>query len=344
MLFDWSRDALRTLETECGTRGLGLSVFTFDSTAGQLIERDGTRRSPADVRGLAGALGSMLWVIGMATSDAIAGLAAGLLRHGKPVAVWEMVDERMVPESLARAPGIRVFSTASGRSAGRAVGTMLLELGHRAIAYVSGLHSYAWSQQRLTGLCQAFAQAGVTDGVSAFLTTEAWNPDRAVILAGRPDLLRAEHRVRRALETAGRHDAAARSIAGLLDDDLEGLVLRMANARAYEPLYRRALARRDVTAWVLPNDEAAINALGYLRGARVKVPQEISVVGFDDQVGSSFANLATCNFNTPALARAMLAHVTGARLPVGGRGKLIEFDPVIVRRGSVGPARSMSAR
>jgi len=56
----------------------------------------------------------------------------------------------------------------------------------------------------------------------------------------------------------------------------------------YEPARRLTQATRDFSALVCFNDTAAIGAIRALHEAGIRVPQEVSVMGFDDIVGAKF--------------------------------------------------------
>jgi DNA-binding LacI/PurR family transcriptional regulator len=75
------------------------------------------------------------------------------------------------------------------------------------------------------------------------------------------------------------------------------------------PVMERALEQTDVTVWVCANDSAAIEAIEFLSRNRVRVPDDISVVGFDDGVEASLLKLTTYNFNGQAAVHAILSHV-----------------------------------
>jgi DNA-binding LacI/PurR family transcriptional regulator len=105
-----------------------------------------------------------------------------------------------------------------------------------------------------------------------------------------------------------------------------------------EPLFARALRDRDITAWVISNDLTALSALGFLRSRRRRVPQEISVLGFDDIYEAFSAKMTSYSFNLPALMHAMLSYVLR---PSSFRGKAthdspFEVEGFVSQRGSSG--------
>ncbi len=68
------------------------------------------------------------------------------------------------------------------------------------------------------------------------------------------------------------------------------------------------LARHpDVTALFAANDKMAIGALHYLSRKRIKVPEQISIVGFDDMQQSAFANPSLTTVHLPLYEVGQLA-------------------------------------
>jgi len=56
----------------------------------------------------------------------------------------------------------------------------------------------------------------------------------------------------------------------------------------YEPTQRLLSATRDFTALICFNDTAAIGAMRVLHEAGMRVPNDVSVIGFDDIVSAEF--------------------------------------------------------
>jgi DNA-binding LacI/PurR family transcriptional regulator len=96
------------------------------------------------------------------------------------------------------------------------------------------------------------------------------------------------------------------------------------------------------TAVISANDLMAIGALGELKAAGLRVPEDISVVGFDDIL---FASLADPPLTTVALSRAeigraaveALLHTVNAD---GNVGREVKIGTRLVVRGSTGPAKA----
>ena len=104
--------------------------------------------------------------------------------------------------------------------------------------------------------------------------------------------------------------------------------------------FTRALADPTITAWVAANDDVAVPALEFLRERGVNVPQQISVVGFDDSVNALANQLTSYNINLPAILSASLRHILRtAPRQTATRAKIVRIDGTAVERAATGPAR-----
>ncbi|MGW5160389.1 substrate-binding domain-containing protein, partial [Nonomuraea wenchangensis] len=108
----------------------------------------------------------------------------------------------------------------------------------------------------------------------------------------------------------------------------------------------RSLAAMDgVTAVFAANDQMALGVLRALSEGGVRVPEQISVVGFDDIPESEFFSppLTTVRQDFDVVGRhcieVLLRQVEGGR---GARGRLV-VPPRLVVRSSTAPARGRSA-
>jgi DNA-binding LacI/PurR family transcriptional regulator len=129
----------------------------------------------------------------------------------------------------------------------------------------------------------------------------------------------------------------------------EWLILyKMADAELYyrsRELFAAALRNRAVTAWVLANDAVAVMARDYLSRRRIRVPRDISLIGFDDSVDAMKYRITSYNFNIAQVVHAMVHHVvTCGRLPTKRRLQPVEIEGIIVERVSTArPGRRQGA-
>jgi LacI family transcriptional regulator len=112
-------------------------------------------------------------------------------------------------------------------------------------------------------------------------------------------------------------------------------------SRAYQAA-RALLARPDrPTAIFAAHDETALGVLEAARERRIAVPQQLSVIGFDDIREASLAVPALTTIRQPsraigyAAAKVLVSMLGGDEQPIARR-----FTPTLVERASVGPPAS----
>ena len=109
------------------------------------------------------------------------------------------------------------------------------------------------------------------------------------------------------------------------------------------PVGKELLARREpFTALFAYNDISAIGSIWAFREAGFRVPEDISVVGFDDIPGTEFANPALSTVRQPLIRMGQIAAQTVVD-QIEGRGEYvpeIAIEPEFVARTSTGPAPS----
>jgi DNA-binding LacI/PurR family transcriptional regulator/DNA-binding FadR family transcriptional regulator len=223
--------------------------------------------------------------------------------QGKPVA---LLDEGGADAGLpARFPSahLRVFLMGNGMGCGREMGQALRDLGHRRLAYIHPANSGGWSGERLAGLRRAYQGE--------------LNADIRVLSVGQmpPDI---ERRVQSVSERVERdvlprigvgHHPRMRELPGAVRD----VLLKAAGGEwlgnAVKEVLGQLTGRNAVTAIVGANDAIALACLTALRDLRVRVPETVSVVGFDDTPDAATNGLTSYNFDSQAAAQAMLNHI-----------------------------------
>lgn len=113
------------------------------------------------------------------------------------------------------------------------------------------------------------------------------------------------------------------------------------------PFAKQLLARKQpFTALFAYNDISAIGSIWAFREAGLRVPQDISVVGFDDIPGTAFANPGLTTVKQPLLKMGQIAAQTVVD-QIEGRGEYvpeIAIEPEFVVRDSTGPAPGRQLR
>jgi DNA-binding LacI/PurR family transcriptional regulator len=260
---------------------------------------------------------------------------------GKPMALLDETGEYTVPRIPGAERQLRHYTMGFSAEAGRRMGAYLLGLGHRRFAYISPVHRAAWSRNRLAGLREACAHSGTGASVVEHILDEHSLPHDF--------LLQSAHVRTQLLGRIGTVAARAReSLLGrattALRLDLDSHLMREAYALAMVPLMEAAARDESVSAWVAADDDTAMPCLAFLRERGIGVPERVSVVGFDDGVGSSLQKLTSYNYNGAAYMRAMLAHVLSPGSPESGgsRHSAIELGGTVVERKTAGPAQRTS--
>ncbi|MBS1841992.1 MAG: LacI family DNA-binding transcriptional regulator [Acidobacteria bacterium] len=106
------------------------------------------------------------------------------------------------------------------------------------------------------------------------------------------------------------------------------------------PVGKELLARKQpFTALFAYNDISAIGSIWAFREAGLRVPQDISVVGFDDIPGAAYANPGLSTVRQPLIRMGQIAAETVVN-QIEGQGEYvpeIAIEPEFVRRASTGP-------
>jgi len=111
------------------------------------------------------------------------------------------------------------------------------------------------------------------------------------------------------------------------------------------PVVQKLLSRTtDFTALFAYNDLSAIGAVRAIREKGLRVPEDISVVGFDDINSAAFQNPGLTTVRQPLDAMAKKAvRILLQRLNGGEAPKEVSVEPEFVVRESTGPARDLIA-
>jgi LacI family transcriptional regulator len=142
----------------------------------------------------------------------------------------------------------------------------------------------------------------------------------------------------------GFHDALAR--AGVPSDPDLLLLGDNVYDRAFDEMLH-LLGRKDrPTAVFCANDLMALAALNAARTARVAVPRQLSVIGFDDIAIASWPliQLTTIRLPTADMAKASVELLAHRMEHPWARPRRLRFPSVLVRRETTGPAAQAGKR
>jgi len=327
-------ECMAALEHECASRGLALRMAAVSFQGSELAYGENLARVIADGAERHGVLGIVFF--GAAFDASLCRRLVGtLVRCGAPVAV---IDEGNAADlgELPAGHRTKVIAMAYGSTCGETVGRMLAQLGHHRVAYVTAYGDAPWSQGRYAGVRQALRALESDHPVRLvpIRAAEASTADRESrnlpLFGGASRLLRTMHTHRPML-------------LGLLWPEQQ-IVRLMGSYRPWEDTCGRLsqlLVDRSVTAWVADNDMTALTCLSFLASRRVKVPEQVSVAGFDDGNCALVNNLTSYNFNCRAVMLAALHHLLSPQnRPGRAAPESVEIEGHVAQRRSTGPARA----
>ncbi|MDB5106598.1 MAG: HTH-type transcriptional regulator [Fibrobacteres bacterium] len=263
----------------------------------------------------------------------------------RPVAVvdttWDMgITNALHHQAELAGWAFRIF-TVAGLLAGRQVGQYLLKLGHRKVAFLSYCHKELWSQYRFRGLLQSFQGAGFGEGVRKFVIEEV--DDRFHALPGPEDLEEFRKQADRFLSAST--EAGLGYYASYAQEQMTGSVWnyihQLKMAARVEPILTAALQEPGLTACLGANDRMALLARDHLVKKGVRIPRDMSVLGFDDSKAATDNDLSSYSFTFSEIARKVLTHVLSPRQrSQAHEGNAVECEGLLIERGSSGQARS----
>lgn len=326
-------EILRALERRCSHANLDVILVRYHNIDGRIVPVGDDERVLGDTAVMDRAVGFLVMASGLGWPmvDALVGRLVGRYR---PIAVF---DESGVAAERLRAfrRSTRVFALATSQDCGVAVGHYLRRLGHRRIAYLSLSSGAIWSRNRAAGLVRAFAEAGVVCDLvecAADQPQEPWEgqeqAEDVVRLIG--DMIDRgldpseplQQRLARAVEISKPH---IRSALG-----------RQRFRESLEPLMSAALAS-DATVWVAAHDTIAVQCSDFLERHGRAVPDNLSLISFDDTPEAYLRRITSYNFDAPALVYAMVDYLLSSRRMSRPGNRAVEVEGFIDERGSVAP-------
>lgn len=333
-----TREHIRLLERQCSRMGLELMILTTDPSGLTLSAQHRRRHAVADINKVPGLLGILLWTIGLNVAG-MPRLIDTLAVAGVPLAV---LDEAGVLDHLPRlfpVPSIRFFTMANRPIDGRITGRYLIEQGHRRAAYFSPIHAPIWSRNRLAGLRSASLSRTPLLEVIPFVhdVEPLPNARRGAESSITRAVLATIEKAARAGKTAPA-DRVAADIYRTASRMLLGLGQYEVYYRRLLPMFERALTDREITVWVGASDSFVLPALDFLKQHRIAVPDQLSVIGFDDSLEASASNLTSYNFNGAAVMQEMLRHMVAP--DIGRRRRMVgtyeQIEGFVTVRGTIG--------
>jgi DNA-binding LacI/PurR family transcriptional regulator len=371
---------VNAFESECVKRSLVLEVLEidfYDSLAPRSAMLRLTKKS--DIEGF---FIDTWWYDAPVVRQGYRDILIYLVRFRKPVALLDELGGIALPGPFDRNALFQVYKIEGERS-GERISQMLVDLGHRAAAYISLFPDVSWSRERFAGIKRRFSRAGFSQNVYpvydrshmafAQMLTASGIADAdvlAFIRTGRtPSQIRdmEEEWLRFKsnekppydgwLKLPGRMRREVSGLAALARNSRQSVLIEkaiQASALAIEeellpihlgPCIEQALKHGDARAWVCANDQIAIAVIKALKKRNIRIPGQISVVGFDNvPVAALEQGLTTYDFNAAGFIHRILNFIARPSRPRGPhRHEAIEIEGIIMERATTGVAANRAA-
>jgi DNA-binding LacI/PurR family transcriptional regulator/DNA-binding transcriptional regulator YhcF (GntR family) len=355
-------------ERECLRLGCRPQCEAFDHhTAAGLIEISAIVKG---IDNLAGCIINM-WDSGIKTyQQRWLDLVMFLADRKIPVIITDQAGNLAFPDWLLRHENVRVLRI-SGIRAGEIMAAALLRRNYHRIVYLAPFFKLDWAQNRYMGLnryterygkprarVELFALEEVADHVDlsygllgldkqemkAVYGTWYSREELADISAKMDEIVK-NKAVRKMMATpvAGTVRDLARFMKHLAgkahDQTAYDMILntlgRIATMRAQDfdlrPFFKRVLDSGFPAVWVCANDVVAWSALSFLRSSGIRVPRDISVIGFDNYRESCEQQVSSYDFNIDGMIRQALQVIMNEK-SLKSQPPVAEVDGYVVER------------
>jgi DNA-binding LacI/PurR family transcriptional regulator/DNA-binding transcriptional regulator YhcF (GntR family) len=293
-----------------------------------------------------------------------------LVNQKVPISVFDQSGNLAFPGDLLGKSNFHVLRIA-GEKAGEMVAQTLLMQGHRQFAFITPYFNQHWVQHRYQGLRRYVQQYGklkatvelyalheLTDQTDLTLAALGLGPKAmAALYKGllSPDevhglLDRFNQEKWLNLASGMRHAPGmeiirktARFLSTLSDRSknpshfnhlMEALQYIASNQsiEAYlQPFFQGLFKKTSATAWVCSDDKTALTAVTFLRSMGKRVPEDVSVFGFDNWRAAAEEGLSTYDFNMNGMIQQALMMILDDKILKSTRA-ISEVDGYVVER------------
>ena len=281
------------------------------------------------------AIGYMVYCPNLST--AVLNTIVHLLLPGlKPVALIADSPTAMYRGFTAAGQRLKLFcSRSTSTRAGRDAGVYLLRNGHRKIAYVNAQSSpTVWSTNRLNGLREAYQAAGLDNAVVSNMDLVPAIVHPLPTDAQATEIARIQFFFDNIYRKHNQHQSPiTRNIGGILAN-IDGYVHLLHQQAELKPLLELLLKNKSITAWVAVNDAIASHCQQFLIEHHKKVPQDISIIGFDDSIDARQCSITSYNFAYGTIAQRAISFIVNPRNAFFKGDSPMEIDGLMVERES----------
>jgi DNA-binding LacI/PurR family transcriptional regulator len=358
------------LEQECKRAGLHLDIVEID-----FYDTLVNRRVLSKITDYGNVLGFVVDIWSYLKENvqrSHADLLTYLAGFEKPVAMLDELGDFMLPSRFWTNQCFQVFRI-QGKGAGERIARRLATLGHTSAVFITYFKEAKWSADRYLGVVEQFSRiggcvclvadnyaisleqilagSGLTDKEVRTLIAIGRTPSQAKDLElgwqtakqqGSPRFIAADAELRKnfaLLSIIIRRNPGGEIVKKACNAVIEAIGSHVFET-GLEHLFKKALACAEATAWICANDATALQALTFLARHGLKVPQDISVAGFDNvPVEALERRLTTTDFNAAGCIHQMLHFIARPPKPgIGYRHSIIEVEGILLERNTTGPA------
>lgn len=330
------KNYFRTLESECMKMNIQLDLVVYyrDSDRMRFVHTGSRKECDLNDRSILG----YIFVVANLEDSAPKEVLERLVRLGRSVAVLDVVGGWQTPRNVAGNRMVQVFTATASAYPARRVAQYLLGKGHKKVAFISPFHGALWSQQRFETISEMYKRAGLENGVVPFVYTEyAYKWDYIKNDELQEDLRELANQYQDWKKEA--KEAFMKRFGNLGYNLVKYLTERnCASGEIYEkmkPMFNKALEDREITAWVIANDFAATIAIDYLKEKNIRIPDDLSIISFDNTLDAMENYLTSYDFNNNGIISLILRFILAPHTVKAGRsGKCIEVEGNLVIRRS----------
>lgn len=336
------KNYFRILESECIQSKIALDIIVYWHQDSHLCFVHSATRKPYNLR--SDTILGIVYIIANLEVDPEEMLRElSLLK--KPVAVLDVVGWLSIaPLHLPRNRFMQFFTTTASALPAKVAAQYLLGLKHTRIAFISPFHKAPWSKIRYKSCASIYRDAGFPEGVKPFvLDRYAYQWDYLQDPNNREGLQSLINQYAQWKEFV--HSRFFKKFGNISYSISKYLTeWNCASGEIYKAmrvLFEKALRDRHITAWLMANDFAATLALDYCKDKKIRVPEDISIMAFDNTLDAMEYQLTTYDFNNNGIVTTMLRYILApSTIPADLHDRFVEVEGTIVVRRSTAPART----
>lgn len=332
----WHKEFLKMLESAFAKVRISLEIICFTITDNHPSFFNGRTGQPATLENDKTVIGYIYEISGdESISDNV---LSRITKWEKPIALF---DELGVWPSMSfcnNNSNVRIFRNTLSDIPAEHVARFSLELGHRKAIFISPHHDLEYSKRRLRGLELIFSSVcgGSLTAITSGKNTSDDQPEKTATI--------------KCIELQTIYENWKKGLSyaytSVLDKHFELLASVFGEGRDREKLEilcNKAISLTEPTLWIMVNDSSAVYAFDFLKLNNRKIPEDISIISFDNIPDAYPLDLTSYNFNYDLLINSILQFIVYPRQDTK-HNSIIEIPGTLTKRTSTGSPRvSISA-